>query len=146
MHACIASRQRLVAQHGDKLRTVHSTPCKHCGEAFGSKSKAAKHKSGPSTVTCSKSKLIERCGIPGDKLLRLSAARREIQQLGSTAVQSSVSWWFLGVRVQRICIVKQLNQLKSRAASRPSKPGSCSPLMRKPAVTTLKDLGWQQTG
>ncbi len=52
-------------------------------------------------ATSSKSKLIERCGIPGDKLLRLSAARREIQQLGSTAVQSSVSWWFLGVRVQR---------------------------------------------
>ncbi len=67
----------------------------------GSESKAANHKSGPSTVTCSKSKLIERCGIPGDTTLGLSAARREIQQLGSTAVQSSVSWWCLGVRVQR---------------------------------------------
>ena len=49
----------------------------------GSENKAAKRESGPSTVTFSKSKLIERCGIPGDTTPKLPAARQGFQQ-GST--------------------------------------------------------------
>jgi len=99
MHASLRSS---VLSHTTAASSAHCSP-RHVSIAAKrrSESKAANHKSGPSTVTCSKSKLVERCGIPGDKLLRLSAARRGHQQLRITAVQSSVSWWCLGVRVQR---------------------------------------------
>ncbi|DBA81248.1 TPA: hypothetical protein ACH3X2_006985 [Trebouxia sp. C0005] len=49
----------------------------------GSENKAGKRESGPSTVTFSKSKLIERCGIPGETTPELPAARQDFQQ-GST--------------------------------------------------------------
>jgi len=52
----------------------------------GSENKAANRKSGPSTVTCSKNKLIERWGIPGDTAPGLPAARKDFQQRANQAM------------------------------------------------------------
>ena len=61
--------------------------------------KTAKRKSGPSTVTCSKTKPIERCGIPGDTTPRLPAARHGFQQRVIDAMQGSAGHRDLGFPV-----------------------------------------------
>ena len=63
--------------------TASSLLCSPCyfgmSAKRGSKNTATKHKTGPSSVTCSKNKLIERCGIPASSTPRQPAARRDFQ-------------------------------------------------------------------
>ena len=84
LNACM---HRLEATACGVTRQLLCSPCYFGMSAKrGSKNKAAKHKTGPSTVTSSKNKLIERCGIPGSSTPRPPAASQDLQQRADEAM------------------------------------------------------------